>query len=97
MKAFLRLTGGVCAVGKLSVQALYGIYRIVGTARKRSLMMSACRRQECELSMVSTLGSSARRFLHSALSTSLPSVEMTRGKVGLGSLDRLEVTFGKLA
>ncbi|MFC0317964.1 MULTISPECIES: TlpA family protein disulfide reductase [Olivibacter] len=97
MKAFLRLVREVCAVGKLSVQALSRTYKIVGTARKRSLMMPACRRQECERLVMSALVSFGRRFLRSALSTSLPSVEMTRGKVGLGSLDRFEVTFGKPA
>ena len=97
MKAFLRLMGGVYAVGKLLVQAISRKNKILNTARKRSLMMPACRRQECERLVMSALVSFGRRFLRSALSTSLPSVEMTRGKVGLGSLDRLEVTFGKPA
>ncbi|WP_166670758.1 TlpA disulfide reductase family protein [Olivibacter sp. XZL3] len=39
MKAFLRLMGGVCVVWKLSVQALSETYKIVSTARKRSLTM----------------------------------------------------------
>lgn len=73
MKAFLRLMGEVCAVGKRSVQALSRTYKIVGTARKASLTMSD------ELLVMNTLTPSARRFLHSALSTSLPSVEMMRG------------------
>ncbi|MDX3912722.1 MAG: TlpA disulfide reductase family protein [Pseudosphingobacterium sp.] len=110
MKAFLRLVRGVCAVGKLSVQAISRTYKIVGTARKGSptmnderLVMSAliscARRFLPALSAGRRCGRNdgVRRFLHSALSTSLPSVEMTRGKVGLGSLDRLEVTFGKPA
>ncbi|MDM8176594.1 TlpA disulfide reductase family protein [Olivibacter sp. 47] len=68
-----------------------GFKNVNANMRKRLLLMSD------ELSMVSSLVAFARRFLRSALSTSLPSVEMTRGKVGLGSLDRLEVTFGKPA
>ncbi|MFD2965730.1 MULTISPECIES: TlpA family protein disulfide reductase [Olivibacter] len=62
MKAFLRLMGGVCAVGKLSVQALSRTYKIVGTARKRSLMMPACRRQECERLVINTVFFSTNSF-----------------------------------
>ncbi|MDX3914814.1 MULTISPECIES: TlpA family protein disulfide reductase [Olivibacter] len=40
MKAFLRLMGGVCAVGKLLVQAISRKNKILNTARKSSLTMN---------------------------------------------------------
>jgi len=56
MKAFLRLMGEVCAVGKLLVQAISRKNKIFSSARKASLMMSD------ELLMMSALMPGARKL-----------------------------------